>query len=59
MTGRTHLAGGAASLWLLALVPGNLAPEVIGPTVLAACVGGLLPDLDASESLLKNVRVGY
>ena len=65
MTGLTHLAGGVASLLPLtlaypALFPdAPLTPEALGAAALAACLGALLPDLDAPQSLLKNWKVGY
>ena len=53
----THAAAGVASLWLLAIVP----PEWLGYDfgVLSACaaLGALLPDLDASESKIKHLRL--
>jgi membrane-bound metal-dependent hydrolase YbcI (DUF457 family) len=57
MTWPTHALLGINSLWLLAPLP----PEVLGYDfgVLAACatLGALLPDLDASESKIKHLRL--
>lgn len=57
MTWPTHALAGVASLWLLTIVP----PEVLGYDfgTLAACaaLGALLPDLDASDSKIKHLRL--
>jgi hypothetical protein len=54
MTWRTHLVGGVCSLApLLLLPPESLAPGEAGLLALVACLGALLPDLDAGESHLK------
>ena len=58
MMGRTHLFLGAASLWLLAPVPGALTPQTIVPLGALAAFGALLPDLDAAESTVKSLRIG-
>jgi membrane-bound metal-dependent hydrolase YbcI (DUF457 family) len=58
MTWRTHLMGGVCSLApLLLLPPESLAPGEAGLLALVACLGALLPDLDASESHLKHLRL--
>lgn len=63
MTWRTHVAGGVASLWLLAPVlpvigiPATGNPEAWSNTGLLAVlagIGALLPDLDAAESKAKH-----
>lgn len=58
MTGRTHVSGALASLWLLALLPSALTPATLPLLALSAALGGLLPDLDAARSTLQAVRVG-
>ena len=57
MMGRTHLLVGLASLWLLEPVPGVLTSDSIGPLVLGAALGSLLPDLDATQSKLRSVSI--
>lgn len=58
MMGRTHAFLGASSLWLLSPFPGALTPETVVPLCALACLGALLPDLDAGESLVKSLRIG-
>jgi len=59
VTWRTHLVGGVASLWLLNAAPAvPLSLETVGPAVLAAALGSLLPDLDAADSRIKRLEVG-
>lgn len=57
MTWPTHSLLGINSLWLLA----PLAPELLGYDLgtLAVCavLGALLPDLDASESKIKHLKI--
>lgn len=57
MTWPTHALLGIDALWLLAPLP----PEVLGDDFgsLAACavLGALLPDLDASESKIKHLKL--
>lgn len=57
MTWPTHTLFGISSLWLLIALP----PEVIGydfGTLSAvAALGALLPDMDASESKIKHLRL--
>ena len=57
MTWRTHVLFGISTLWLLAPLP----PESLGYDfgTLAACaaLGALLPDLDASESKVKYLKL--
>ena len=63
MTWRTHLVGGIASLWPLALLPGGLAGTPagsggVGVLAAVAAFGALLPDLDAAESKIKSLSLG-
>ena len=57
MTWTTHTLFGISTLWLLAPLP----PEALGYDLgtLAACAafGALLPDLDASESKIKHLKL--
>lgn len=57
MTWPTHALLGISSLWIIAPLP----PELLGYSmgVLAACaaLGALLPDLDASESKVKHLKI--
>jgi membrane-bound metal-dependent hydrolase YbcI (DUF457 family) len=57
VTWTTHTLFGISALWLLAPLP----PEVLGYDfgTLAACaaLGALLPDLDASDSKIKHLRL--
>lgn len=57
MTWPTHALLGINSLWIIAALP----PELVGYNmgVLAACaaLGALLPDLDASESKIKHLKI--
>ncbi len=61
MTGRTHLVGGVASLWLLTPLTLNSSTGdagSIGLVAAAAALGALLPDLDARDSLVKRLKIG-
>jgi hypothetical protein len=57
MTWPTHAFLGISTLWLLAPLP----PEVIGcdfgTLATFAAFGALLPDLDASESKIKHLKL--
>lgn len=53
MTGKTHAAIGANVVWLLTLTTLSINPLLIAVGALAA----LLPDLDASESTIKHLKV--
>lgn len=53
MTGKTHAAIGANTVWFLTLTAIPINPTYIGLAALAA----LLPDLDASESMIKHVSI--
>ena len=58
MTWRTHLMGGVVSLAPLVLLPHDtLAAGEVGLCALLAALGSLLPDLDASESHLKHLKL--
>lgn len=58
MTWRTHLMGGVCSLAPLVLLPPDtLAAGEVGLCALLAALGSLLPDLDASESHLKHLKL--
>lgn len=59
----THLMAGFNALWLaeLSYLAGNIplaAQPEIGLLAAAAAIGALLPDLDASESKIKHLKVG-
>ncbi|MFA6525304.1 MAG: metal-dependent hydrolase [Patescibacteria group bacterium] len=56
MKGSTHAVIGANTVWVLALFSGfSWNPFLI----LVGALGGLLPDLDASDSKIKHLEVGY
>jgi len=57
MTWRTHLAGGAAALWLLVPIPHVLTMQTYGLAVVCAGWGALLPDLDSRSSRLREVSI--
>ncbi len=54
MRGTTHAAIGANAVWIPVLMGSTVAPWLVGIGALAA----LLPDLDASESKIKNLTFG-
>lgn len=56
--GRTHALLGVCSLWLLQPLPGVLTSDTLAPLAAAAALGALLPDLDASDSAIKYLRIG-
>ncbi len=64
MTGPSHIALGVSSVWLLRLVPGVVGTLSVtdgsspGLLVGAAVLGSLLPDLDATHSTVKYLRLG-
>jgi len=58
MTGRTHALLGMASLWLLAPVPALVNPGNVGALCAVAAFGALLPDMDASASTIRSLKVG-
>src|SRR5690348_665061 len=57
MRWHTHVLFGISTLWLLSPLPQS---PSIDFGVLSACAafGALLPDLDASESKIKHLRIG-
>ena len=57
MMGRTHALAGVASLWCLQAFPSLLQPELLAPLSLLAVLGALLPDLDATQSQIKNLSI--
>lgn len=64
MTGPSHIALGVSSLWLMQAVPGAVgtlsSTDGTSPGLLvgAAALGALLPDLDATHSTIKYLRLG-
>lgn len=64
MTGPSHLALGISSVWLMRVFPGVVgslsAVDGSNPGLIlgAAALGALLPDLDATRSTIKYLRVG-
>lgn len=58
MMGRTHLVGGIAALWLVEPFISSGDADALEFWLLGAGVGSLLPDLDASESLIRHVGFG-
>ena len=57
MTWPTHTLFGISTLWLLAPVPPEILNANIGALAAAAALGALLPDLDASESKIKYLKI--
>jgi inner membrane protein len=57
MTWSTHLMAGLNTLWVLEALPG-VQTESIVLIASAAAFGSLLPDLDASQSKIKHLKVG-
>ncbi len=57
MTWPTHALLGINSLWLLAPLPPELIAYDFGTLSACAVLGALLPDLDASESKIKHLKV--
>lgn len=64
MTGPTHIALGVSSVWLMRVIPGAVGPLSVqdgsspGLIVGFAALGALLPDLDATRSTVKYLRLG-
>jgi len=61
MMGRTHALLGLNALWVFEIA--RVSPFMADPTRLPLCIlaavgGALLPDLDASASLLQNLSLG-
>ena len=57
MTWPTHTLFGISTLWLLAPLPPELLNTEVGVLAVAAALGALLPDLDASESKIKHLKI--
>lgn len=57
MTWPTHALLGINSLWLLAPLPPELIGYDLGTLAACAALGALLPDLDASESKIKHLKI--
>lgn len=57
MTWRTHALFGISSLWLLAPLPAEILQANMGVLTAAAALGALMPDLDASESKIKHLKI--
>lgn len=57
MTWSTHSLLGINSLWLLALIPAEYVGYDMGTLAVCAVLGALLPDLDASESKIKHLKI--
>ena len=57
MTWPTHTLMGISTLWLLALLPSEIIGYDFGTLAACAALGALLPDLDASESKIKHLKL--
>ena len=57
MTWPTHTLFGISTLWLLVPVPPEVLHASFGVLAAAAALGALLPDLDASESKIKHLKI--
>ncbi len=57
MTWPTHTLFGISTLWLLTPVPSEILQANMGVLAVAAALGALLPDLDASESKIKHLKI--
>ncbi len=57
MTWPTHMLFGISALWLLAPLPPELLNTDFGVLAAAAALGALLPDLDASQSKIKHLKI--
>lgn len=57
MTWTTHTLFGISNLWLLAPLPPQVLGYDIGTPAACAALGALLPDLDASESRSKHLKL--
>lgn len=58
MTWRTHWVIGLNSLWLLTPELPYVPQNEMGVLLVAASLGSLLPDLNASESKIKHLQIG-
>lgn len=56
MTGKTHAAIGANITWLFVPFLGFMFSPIL---IVLGTFGGLLPDIDASESKIKHFEIGY
>ena len=54
----THAMLGISTLWLLSPLPQDALDYDFGVLSAVAALGALLPDLDASESKIKHLRLG-
>jgi membrane-bound metal-dependent hydrolase YbcI (DUF457 family) len=57
MTWPTHVVFGISALCFLAPLPVDMLGYDMGPLAMAAALGALLPDLDASESKIKHLKL--
>ncbi len=57
LTWPTHTLFGVSTLWLLAPLPPEILQVDLGVLAAAAAFGALLPDLDASESKIKHLKI--
>ncbi len=57
MTWPTHTLFGISTLWLLAQVPPEVLQANTGVLAAAAALGALMPDLDASQSKIKHLKI--
>lgn len=57
MMGRTHALAGITTVWLLQGVPAWRSAEAVALLSLFTALGSLLPDLDATDSLIKRTSV--
>ncbi len=57
MTWPTHTLFGISTLWILAPIPPEILGYDFGVFAAIAAFGALLPDLDASESKIKHLRI--
>ncbi len=57
MTWPTHAFFGVSALWILAPLPPEIMRYDFGTLAAFAAFGALLPDLDASESKLKHLKL--
>lgn len=57
MTWPTHTLFGISALWLLTPLPPELLNTDFGVLAAAAALGALLPDLDASQSKIKHLKI--
>lgn len=57
MMWRTHVLFGINTLWLLVPMPPEILQANVGVLAAVAALGALMPDLDASESKIKHLKV--